>query len=128
MNCILVVEDNPLNLRLLETILDANGFNYGSAVTGEQGVEMAADQNYDLILMDLQLPGIDGYEALSQIRQSTPQNETPIIAVTGNTTISDQERALEAGFNDFLKKPYRIDDLLAMINRNLRGHRLTDSD
>ena len=119
MTRILIVEDNPLNLQLMETILKANGLDYASAPDGETAVLLAGTEKFDLIMMDLQLPGIDGYEALNQIRTSTTGADLPIVAITGNTTHADQQRARDAGFNGFLKKPFRIDDLLAVIRKEL---------
>ena len=117
MTRILIVEDNPMNLKLMETILSKNGYDLVSAVDGEKGVQRAGEQKLDLVLMDLQMPGIDGFEAMAQIRKLDQCSALPIIAVTGNTTQVDKKKAIEAGFNDFLGKPYKIDELLRIIEQ-----------
>lgn len=108
-----------MNLKLVETILSANGFEHISAETGEEGVSIAAREAVDLVLMDLQMPGIDGFEATRQIRLLPAHAETPIIAVSGNTTESDMKRTESEGFTAFVKKPFRIDELLKVIRENL---------
>lgn len=116
MTVILIVEDQPMNLKLVETILEANDFDYRSAESGEAAVAAAARETVDLILMDLQMPGIDGFEAMAKIREVAGYASVPIIAVSGNTMEADIDRAREAGFNGFIKKPFRVDDLIATIN------------
>ncbi len=117
MTQILIVEDNPMNMTLVETILDAHGFDYISAVDGESSVVLAGQHDIDLILMDLQMPGINGFEAMQQIRELEGYANKPIIAVTGNTTAADSTKAIEAGFDDFLAKPFRINDLIDIIRK-----------
>ncbi len=119
MTTILVIEDNEMNLTLMETILEANGFDLLLAATGEAGLNLFEGNQVDLILLDLQLPDIDGYEVLRQIKEAAQAETVKVVAVTGNATAVDQERALAAGFDDFLKKPFRIDGLLTCLHRNL---------
>ncbi len=116
MTLILVVEDNPMNLQLMETILSHHGFQYLVAVDGETGVQLAGENQFDLVLMDMQLPGIDGFEAMKRIRQLAGCETLAVVAVTGNTTAADSTMVLEAGFDAFIGKPYTIDELLACIN------------
>lgn len=120
MASVLIVEDNELNLQLMETILSANGFDFTSATTGEASVQLVKEQDFCLALMDLQLPDIDGYEALAKIRLIKSQQELPVIAITGNTTMADQKKVMSAGFDAFLKKPFRIDDLLEVVQEHLK--------
>ena len=114
---VLVIEDNELNLQLLQAILAANKITYDFATAGTEGVRKALQHPYAVILMDLQLPDIDGFTALTQIRSVSP---VPVIAITGNATVSDEVRANAAGFHTFIRKPYRIDDLLDAIRPFLR--------
>ncbi len=113
MTTILIVEDNETNLRLLETVLSANGYDLLSTMSGEEGVKQALGASPDLILMDLMMPNMDGFEALKRMRSNGVT--VPVIAVTGNATETDRLHAMDAGFDDFLKKPFRIDDLLGII-------------
>ena len=117
MTTILVVEDNPMNLELMVTILKANGFDLLVARDGEEGIHTVQTQDLDLVLMDLQMPRVDGFEALIAMRKDYPG--LPVIAVTGTATQADKDQAFDAGFNDFIKKPFRIEALLAAIERVL---------
>lgn len=119
MTVILIVEDQPMNLKLVETILKANNFEFRSADSGQAAVEAARNEMVDLILMDLQMPDIDGFEAMASIRELPDYASVPIVAVSGNTTEADIARAEKAGFNGFVKKPFRIDELIGTINAAL---------
>jgi two-component system cell cycle response regulator DivK len=102
---ILVVEDNRLNMKLVRDVLEFAGYDVVEAATGEQGVELAIDLRPDLVLMDLQLPGIDGTQALHQIQESAGDDMMPVVAVTASAMASDREAAQRAGFDGFLEKP-----------------------
>ena len=117
MKSILIVEDNLLNLNLMETILDANGYNWYSAENGKLGVELAKEKIPDLVLMDLHMPIMDGYSALECLREEESTRTIPVIAVTGNATSHDRQKIIAHGFNDYVVKPYTIEDLLAAIAR-----------
>jgi two-component system, cell cycle response regulator DivK len=116
---ILVVEDNELNLKLVRDVLSYAGYEVVEARTGEQGVELAAECRPDLVLMDLQLPGIDGIEALRQLRASPRGEGLPVIAVTAYAMKEDRERAVRAGFDGYLEKPYGIHQLPQQVQRFL---------
>ena len=118
---ILVVEDNPKNLDLMLRILDVNGFKTLSATDGEEGIKVATEALPALILMDIQMPRVDGYAALATIRSQAATEAIPVIAVTGNATDHDRARAREAGFQSFVAKPYKIDHLLEEIDLALRN-------
>ena len=105
---ILVVEDNEMNLKLVRDVLKHAGFDVVEARTGEDGVELAAHCDPDLVLMDLQLPGIDGTETLHRLRQDTLGPEVPIVAVTAFAMAEDKERASRAGFDGYIEKPISV--------------------
>jgi two-component system cell cycle response regulator DivK len=104
---ILVVEDNPKNLKLVRDVLTHSGFEVIEATSGEDGVRLAHDELPDLILMDLQLPGIDGTEALRQIRE-TDGSQVPVVAVTAFAMNEDRERAFDSGFDGYVEKPISV--------------------
>ena len=103
---ILVVEDNPKNLKLVRDVLTYAGFEVIEATSGEDGVRLAQEMVPDLILMDLQLPGIDGAEALRQIRLS--EKQVPVVAVTAFAMNNDRTRAFDAGFDGYVEKPISV--------------------
>jgi two-component system, cell cycle response regulator DivK len=105
---ILVVEDNERNLKLLRDVLEYAGFDVRVARTGEDGIALAVGEPPDLVLMDLQLPGIDGMEALRRLRESPRTADIPVVAVTAQAMKQDRERALEAGFNGYVEKPISV--------------------
>jgi CheY-like chemotaxis protein len=105
---ILVVEDNERNLKLLRDVLEYAGYDVRVARTAEDGIALAVKDPPDLVLMDLQLPGIDGVEALRQLRQSPRTAGIPVVAVTAQAMKHDRERALEAGFDGYLEKPISV--------------------
>jgi two-component system cell cycle response regulator DivK len=116
---ILVVEDHEDNRQMLRDLLTSSGFEMMEAVTGTDGVLMAKAQQPDLILMDIQLPGIDGYEAARQIKAEPALKSVPIIAVTSYALSGDATKALAAGCAAYVTKPYSPRALLAMIREHL---------
>jgi CheY-like chemotaxis protein len=115
MTRILLVEDNEMNRDMLSRRLSRKGFEIVIAVDGRQGAEMGVKGGYDLILMDMSLPEIDGWEATRQIR-ATPEGATvPIIALTAHAMAGDREKALAAGCNDYDTKPIELPRLLEKI-------------
>jgi CheY-like chemotaxis protein len=105
---ILVVEDNERNLKLLRDVLEYAGYDVRTARTGEDGITLAVEEPPDLVLMDLQLPGIDGMEALRRLRESPRTAGIPVVAVTAQAMKQDRERALEAGFDGYVEKPISV--------------------
>ena len=105
---ILVVEDNERNLKLLRDVLEYAGYDVRVARTAEDGIVLAVKEPPDLVLMDLQLPGIDGMEALRRLRESPRTADIPVVAVTAQAMKQDRERALEAGFNGYVTKPISV--------------------
>jgi CheY-like chemotaxis protein len=116
---ILVVEDNELNLKLVRDVLSYAGYEVVEARTGEQGVALAAECRPDLVLMDLGLPGIDGIEALRQLRASPDNQGVPVVAVTAYAMPDDRERAARAGFDGYMEKPFGIRELPGQVRRFL---------
>ena len=113
---ILLVEDNEMNRDMLSRRLIRKGFEVDMAFDGRAGVEKAKAGGYDLILMDMSLPEIDGWEATRQLRASRETKTVPIIALTAHAMAGDREKALEAGCNDYDTKPIELDRLLGKMN------------
>jgi two-component system cell cycle response regulator DivK len=105
---ILVVEDNERNLKLLRDVLEYAGYDVRVARTAEDGITLAVKEPPDLVLMDLQLPGIDGTEALRLLRENPRTADIPVVAVTAQAMKQDRERALEAGFDGYVEKPISV--------------------
>ena len=116
---ILVVEDHEDNRRILRDLLTSAGFEMIEAVTGTEGVAMAQIHHPDLILMDIQLPEIDGYEATRRIRADPALRSIPIIAVTSFALSGDEEKARAAGCVAYVTKPFSPRQLLARIRQHL---------
>jgi two-component system cell cycle response regulator DivK len=118
---ILVVEDNPLNLKLVREVLSFAGYDVIEAQTGEEGLRAAEAAPPDLVLMDLQLPGIDGTETLHRLRENTLGPDVPIVAVTAFAMAEDKERASRAGFDGYIEKPISVRALPGQIEAFLDG-------
>jgi CheY-like chemotaxis protein len=120
---ILVVEDNPLNLKLVRDVLTAFEYDVVEAHSGEEGVELAGTCSPDLVLMDLQLPGIDGYEALRLLRQDPRLGSLPVVAVTAFAMKEDRERTAREGFDGYLGKPISVRALPEQVSQFLSNGR-----
>jgi CheY-like chemotaxis protein len=116
---ILVVEDNPMNLELVRDILTAEGYEVIEAVDGATGVAVALLEHPALILMDLQLPGLDGLEATRLIRADPALQGIPIVAVTAHAMKGDDDKALAAGCDGFVAKPIQVRDFVATVKKFL---------
>jgi two-component system cell cycle response regulator DivK len=116
---ILVVEDQEDNRRILRDLLTSVDYEVIEAVRGDEGVALAEREQPDLILMDIQLPGIDGYEATRRIRAMPALSSTPIIAVTSYALSGDDVKAFQAGCNAYVTKPFSPRALLATIREHL---------
>ncbi len=112
---ILLVEDNEMNRDMLSRRLQRRGFEVEMAVDGREGVEMAKNGDYDLILMDMSLPEIDGWEATRRLRASPQTEKIPIIALTAHAMAGDREKAIEAGCDEYDTKPIELPRLLSKI-------------
>jgi CheY-like chemotaxis protein len=123
---VLIVEDNPLNLKLVRDVLMKAGFDVIEARTGEDGVARAQDSNPDVILMDLQLPGINGTQALRLIRNDPGRAAVPVVALTAFAMSEDRDRALLDGFDGYISKPISVRDLPQQVASFLPENRDDD--
>ena len=112
---ILLVEDNEMNRDMLSRRLVRNGYEVSLAVDGQQGADMALSERPDLILMDMSLPVIDGWEATRRIKANDATRRIPVIALTAHAMAGDREKALEAGCEDYDTKPVEMSRLLGKI-------------
>jgi len=112
---ILLVEDNEMNRDMLSRRLTRRGYEVEFAVDGREGVDKARAGGYDLVLMDMSLPEIDGWEATRQLRAAPETKDLPIIALTAHAMAGDRDKALEAGCNDYDTKPIELERLLGKI-------------
>ena len=118
---ILVVEDNPRNLKLVRDVLDHVGYRTLVATVGEQGVVLAGVHQPDLTLMDVQLPGIDGVEALARLRADPATARLRVAALTASAMKEDRDRLLAAGFDGYLEKPLDVRAFPAQVAALLEG-------
>ena len=114
---VLVVEDNERNMKLFRYVLQASGYRTLEATTGERAVELVIEHGPDLVLMDIQLPDIDGVEALNRLRAEVQSASVPVLALTAQAMDGDRERFLAAGFDGYLSKPVNIADFVATVKR-----------
>jgi len=119
MNLILIVEDNEKNMKLVRDVLQAKGYATVEAVTGEDGVRLAAERKPDLILMDIQLPGISGIEALRRLRANAETAAIPAVAVTASVMQQDRNQITEAGFDGYIVKPINLREFLETVRSML---------
>jgi two-component system, cell cycle response regulator DivK len=112
---ILLVEDNEMNRNMLSRRLIRHGYEVVMAVDGQQGIEMAISERPDLILMDMSLPVMDGWEATRQVKGNDVTRQIPVIALTAHAMAGDRERAMEVGCDDYDTKPVELPRLLGKI-------------
>jgi two-component system, cell cycle response regulator DivK len=122
---ILLVEDNEMNRDMLSRRLERRGFEITLALDGREGIEKALAEQPDLILLDMSLPVMDGWEAARLLKQRPETAAIPIIALTAHAMSGDRERALEVGCNDYDVKPIEFDRLLEKIRTQLSGKTLS---
>jgi two-component system cell cycle response regulator DivK len=121
MSLVLIIEDNEKNMKLARDILQAKGFKTVEAVTGEEGVKLAKERKPDLVLMDIQLPGISGIEAFRQIRADANTARIPVVAITASVTPTDRSQITAAGFDAFVSKPISLKEFVDTVKRVLEG-------
>ena len=113
---ILMAEDNAINQRVGKLILQRAGFQIDLASDGNEAIAAHSSDPYDLILMDCQMPSMDGFEASRRIRR-LEQKQPVIIAVTANALVGEREKCLEAGMNDYLSKPFQAEQLVSVVKK-----------
>jgi two-component system cell cycle response regulator DivK len=118
---VLIVEDNEKNMKLVRDVLRAVGYSPLEASSGEQGLTLAAENAPALVLMDIQLPDLDGSEALRRLRADERTAGIPVLALTAQAMQGDRERFLAAGFDGYLSKPVDVDELIAAVQRHCDG-------
>jgi two-component system cell cycle response regulator DivK len=118
---ILIIEDNEKNLKLMRDVLQFKGYATLEATTAEQGIEFATKSIPDLILLDIQLPGMNGIEALGVLKERQETAGIPIIAVTASVMTHDRHKLIEAGFDDYQAKPIEIKRFLERVEKTLEA-------
>jgi len=113
--CILIIEDDSLNLKLIRDVLNVSGYDTLEAADGKTGVDIALDQKPDLILMDIQLPVMNGIEATRLIKSHQATYHIPILALTGYAMEEDMKQIQNAGCNGYISKPFHIRDILNSV-------------
>ena len=116
---ILIVEDNEKNLKLVRDVLQFKGYQTIESETGEEGVELARSRQPALVLMDIQLPGIDGITALGQLRADAATRAIPVIAVTASAMTHDRQKIMAAGFDGYQTKPIKVKEFLGAVRAML---------
>lgn len=123
MSVVLIVEDNEKNMKLARDVLQVKGYATLEAVTGEDGVRLAKEKLPDLVLMDIQLPGISGIDALKVLRSDAQTEKIPVAALTASVTPTDRSKITAAGFDAFLSKPINLKEFLEIVKRLTEGGR-----
>ena len=121
MSTVLIVEDNEKNMKLARDVLQAKGYKTLEATSGEDGVKLAKQHVPDLVLMDIQLPGINGIEAFKQIRADAKTARVPVVALTASVTPTDRSAINAAGFDAFVSKPINLKEFLETVKRLVDG-------
>jgi two-component system cell cycle response regulator DivK len=121
MSTVLIVEDNEKNMKLARDVLQVKGYQTLEAVTGEEGVRLAKEKVPDLVLMDIQLPGINGIDALKQLRADPKTARIPVVALTASVTPTDRSAITAAGFDAFVSKPINLKEFLETVKRLVEG-------
>jgi len=116
---ILLVEDDPMNMRLAQHILESQGYTVVGAITGQEALNQVNDNLPDLILMDMQLPDIDGMTLVRLIRAKDTTRETSILALTACAMKGDREKILKTGCNDYISKPINVENFISTVRKYL---------
>ncbi|MCX8083234.1 MAG: response regulator [bacterium] len=123
MSKVLVIEDNNQNLYLITFLLEKNGFEVIPARNGYEGILLAEETSPDVILLDIQLPQMDGFTVIKELRKIRALKDIPIVAVTSYAMVGDRERALESGFDAYIEKPINPDTFILELKNILKIHR-----
>ncbi len=116
---ILIIEDNDKNLKLVRDVLQFNGYRTAEAITAEDGLVLARSQHPALVLLDIQLPGMDGFAALRELRADPITKSIPVMAVTASAMERDRQKILEAGFDGYMTKPIQVKEFAKEIRTML---------
>lgn len=119
MSTILIVEDNEKNMKLVRDVLRVKGYQTLEAGTGEDGVRIAGESRPDLVLMDIQLPGMNGIDALKALRAEPSTAGIPVIALTASVMQQDRQEIMRAGFDGFIEKPINLREFLDTVQKTL---------
>jgi two-component system cell cycle response regulator DivK len=119
MSTILIVEDNEKNMKLVRDVLQVKGYQTLEAGTGEDGVRLATESRPDLVLMDIQLPGMNGIDALKALRAEPATAAIPVIALTASVMQQDRQQIMSAGFDGFIEKPINLRSFLDTVQKTL---------
>lgn len=126
---LLLAEDNVINQKVILKILASAGFNTDSVINGSEALDAHKNNHYDLLLMDVQMPEMDGLEVTSKIRKlDEPKSSVPIIAITAHALIGDREKCIRAGMNEYISKPIRSTELLALIDKLLNVNSISEDE
>ena len=117
MKSILIVEDNEKNLKLVRDVLQFKGYKTFEAMTGAEGVRLAKEHPFDLILMDILLPDMDGIDALGQIRANESAGKVPVLAVSASVMPDEQQKIVASGFDAYITKPLNMKSFVATIEK-----------
>ena len=118
---VLVVEDNAVNMELVRDVLQAKGYRTLEATSGEEALELVRGEAPDLILLDIQLPGIDGVETLARLREAPETAATTVVALTAQAMRGDRESFLAAGFDGYISKPIDVPEFIRAVGQYLEG-------
>ena len=121
MSLVLIVEDNEKNLKLVRDVLQVKGYQTVEAGSGEDGLKLARERKPDLVLMDIQLPGMSGIDALKALRADTVTASIPVVAITASVMQQDRQQIVSAGFDGFIEKPVNLKNLLETVQGALKG-------
>ena len=115
MSLVLIIEDNEKNMKLVRDILQAKGYETAEAVNAEDGIKLALERVPDLVLMDIQLPGMNGMEALKVLRSDPKTAKVPVVAITASVMTQDRKQIMDTGFDGFIEKPINLKEFLAAV-------------
>jgi two-component system cell cycle response regulator DivK len=121
MSLVLIVEDNEKNLKLVRDVLQVKGYETVDAGTAEEGLVLARDRKPDLVLMDIQLPGMNGIDALKALRADPATAAIPIVAITASVMQTDRQQIVGAGFDGFIEKPVNLKNLLDTVQQAMKA-------
>ena len=120
MSLVLIIEDNEKNMKLVRDILQAKGYETAEAVNAEDGIKLALERVPDLVLMDIQLPGMNGMEALKVLRSHESTANVPVVAITASVMTQDRKQIMDTGFDGFIEKPINLKEFLATVQGALK--------